>query len=113
LTKDILDEQDGKPATLERTEAAALVGPAPAPAAAVQTSEHLGQRAAQIVRALAQAAPYLGMAVVAVAAAPLVVVGGAIAGLATLDPIIFGAVPAVAAKPGEPAAWYVVARWDW
>ena len=46
-------------------------------------------------------------------AAPVVLVGTAAAAISTIDPIIFGAVPAVSAREGEPAAWYVLARWDW
>ena len=47
----------------------------------------------------------------AVVSAPFLIAGAGMA--AVLDPIIFGVIPAVSATPGQPAAWYVLARWDW
>jgi hypothetical protein len=42
-----------------------------------------------------------------------VITGAALASLATVDPIVFGVIPAGRAIDGQPAAWYVLARWDW
>lgn len=40
---------------------------------------------------------------------------GSMAAAIALDPIVFGAVapPGRALHPGEPAAWFVIGRWDW
>jgi len=91
------------------SEVAEMVGSAPPPASVVELGDRLALRARQVFAAMGKAVPIIG----AVAAAPFLLVGAAVAGLATLDPIIFGAVPAVSARSGEPAAWYVLARWDW
>jgi hypothetical protein len=32
---------------------------------------------------------------------------------AAIDPIIFGAVPALTPEDGEPAAFFELTRWDW
>jgi hypothetical protein len=101
------------PQILDVVDAEELVGPVPPHAGAVALGERLGQRSAQLVRAARRAAVATGVAAAGLAAAPVVLVGGAIASLATLDPIVLGAVPALHATPGQPAAFYVLARWDW
>ena len=83
------------------------VGPIPPPASTVEMAKRLSERAHQVFSALGKAVPMIG----AIVAAPFLL-AGAVAS-ATLDPIIFGVIPATSTDPGEPAAWYVLARWDW
>lgn len=97
------------PTMIDRTEAASLVDPAPVPRSTVELSERLSARSRQILAVLASAVPIIG----AVAAAPFVVVGAALAGLATMDPIVLGVMPAGRPVPGTPATWFVLARWEW
>ena len=50
----------------------------------------------------------------AIAAAPFILAGAAVAALANgLDPIVFGVIPAGRPSSGQPAAWYILARWEW
>jgi hypothetical protein len=61
--------------------------------------------------------------VAGVAVAPVVLAAGAVALtgaalmalLAGLDPIVFGVIPADPDSPraGDPAAWYIIAQWNW
>jgi hypothetical protein len=88
---------------------AELVGPSPQPAVSVELADSLSVRANQVFRAMGRVGTMAGV----VAAAPFVLVGSAIAAIGTLDPMLLGVIPAVLARPGEPAAWYVLARWDW
>jgi len=82
----------------------------PAPLATEQLNQRLGDTSRQVLRVLGIAVPVVGM----ILAAPFVVAGAIIGGaLAGLDPIIFGVVPSGRGLPGEPAAWYVIARWEW
>jgi hypothetical protein len=90
-------------------EAASAVGEVPPPVATVDLAQRLNDRAKQVFGLMAKAVPVLGIVV----AAPFVLAAGAVASLATLDPVIFGAIPAGSLAPGEPAAWYVLVRWAW
>lgn len=98
---------------LERTQAEELIGAIPPPASSVAVGEKLADRSVSIAKGLRRTAEVAGAAAVGIAAAPAVLVGGAIAGLAAIDPIILGAIPAVSTASGEPAAWYVLAQWYW
>ena len=95
---------------LTTAQAAELVGPVPPPAGSVALAEQLAQRSAQIAHAARRTVQVAGAAAVAAVRVPAAAVGEA---LATMDPIIIGAVPAISEKPGAPAAWYALARWDW
>ncbi len=99
----VIDKQVGKE----------LVGPIPAPHDAVHLADRLNHNSQKALAAAARTGKAVGAAAAVAAMAPVVLVGGALASLATLDPIILGAVPAGAPKVGEPAAWFVLARWDW
>jgi len=81
----------------------------PAPTTTLELSQRLGRSSAQLLGVIGKALPIAG----ALVAAPFLVVGAALGALAQLDPIIFGVVPAGAGAPGDPAAWFVVAHWDW
>ena len=109
--------EGGSPLTIDRTHAADLVGPVPPPAATVKTNEQLGRHAVQIVKGLVVGATAVGAAAgaaaLAVVAAPVVLTAGAIAALGTLDPLIIGACPAVTARPGDEASWFLLASWEW
>jgi len=108
-TKDLVVLGDG-PVAVDRVTATDLVGPVPEPKESVALGETLGQRAQQAMHAAGQAARLAGMTALAVAVAPV----AAVAGLAaTVDPIILGAIPAGASSVGEPAAWFVLVKWDW
>jgi hypothetical protein len=85
----------------------------PPPAGSVELGDKLAGRTVRIAKGMRRGAVAAGTAVAGIAAAPVMLAGGAIAALATLDPIILGAVPAVSAASGEPAAWYVLAQWYW
>ena len=97
------------PTMIHRTEAASLVDPVPVPRSTVELSERLSARSHQILAVLMSTVPIIG----AVAAAPFVLVGAALAGLAMMDPIVLGAMPAGRPVPGTPATWFVLARWEW
>jgi hypothetical protein len=98
---------------LRHAEVQQLVGPVPPPVQAVALSDKLGRSSAQLLRGARRAALATGAAAAAAVAAPAVLVGGAIASLATLDPIVLGAIPALHPTSGQPAAFFVLARWDW
>lgn len=98
---------------LEAEAADELVGPVPPPATSMTLANKLARQSTQVIRTVRRTGAAVGAVAVGVAAAPVVLVGSAIAGLASLDPIILGAVPALGSRPGAPAAWYVLARWDW
>jgi hypothetical protein len=105
--------KNGTPTSLERVDAATLVGAVPAPAGAVELGERLGRQATHVLQGIAAAAPVVGAAILAVAAAPVVLTAGAWAALVTVDPIVFGAIPALSDAPGEPACFYQLVAWDW
>lgn len=97
--------------TVDRAAAEAAVGPVPAPAAASALANRLGHSSQRLLRMLAMALPVAG----AIVAAPLFLAGAAVTavGALALDPIIFGVIPAGPPVPGQPATWYILARWDW
>ena len=107
------DAPTGAMVPVTPAEATELVGPVPPPAGALELGERLGVRSRQVFAALGTAAAVAGTVV----AAPFVLTGAAVAAtagaLARLDPIVFGVVPARSSLPGEPAAFYMLARWDW
>ena len=98
---------------LHPSEVPQLVGPTPPPVGATELANRLSTRADQVLTVIRRASAIAGATAMAALAAPVVLVGTAAAAISTIDPIIFGAVPAVSAREGEPAAWYVLARWDW
>jgi hypothetical protein len=98
------------PVSLDRATAARAVGPVPPPAAATMLADRLGRSSQAVLTALRKAAPVAG----AIAAAPFLLAGAAAAALAAgLDPVVFGVIPAGPPTPGQPAAWYVLASWQW
>lgn len=110
----------GVATTLDRLDAAMLVGDVPAPHDALALGENLGGHAQRILSGIGKAAPVVGGAIVgvggaivAVAAAPFVLAAGAVAALATLDPIVFGAIPVTSNEPGSPAVWFQLVAWEW
>lgn len=103
-----------QPATVDQATAEAAVGPVPPPAAATALADQLGHSAQWLMRAMGIALAGAG----AVAAAPFVLAGAAVAavgaaGALALDPIIFGVIPAGKPVPGEAGAWYILAQWNW
>jgi hypothetical protein len=97
--------------TVDHRAAEAAVGPVPPPAAATVLADRLGRNSQRLLHMFASAIPIVG----AIVAAPVVLAGAAIAavGALALDPIVFGVIPAGPPVPGQPAAWYILARWDW
>ena len=105
------------PITLCQQTAAEAVGPVPPPAGTTATADRLGRSSQRLLAMLRAAAPIAAgiiAAPVLIATAPFVLAGAAVAALtAGLDPIVFGVIPAGPATPGQPAAWYILARWEW
>lgn len=108
-----LAPRDGGHAVLERSVGSQLVGPTPEPHESVILADQLAQRSRQLVNTAARVGRAVGFAAAGAAMAPVALLGGALASLATVDPIILGAIPAISASAGEPAAWFVLVRWDW
>ena len=110
-----LPANGGKPTTqavsIAHDAAKAAVGPVPPPATASTLADRLGHSSQRLLQMLAMALPVAG----AIVAAPFVLAGAAVAtvGALTLDPIVFGVIPAGPPIPGQPAAWYILARWEW
>jgi hypothetical protein len=99
-----------RPVTVDRAAAERAVGPVPPPVAAAALADSLGRSSHRLLTALRMAAPI----VAGIAAAPFLLAGAALAALAAgLDPIVFGVIPAGPPMQGQPAAWYIIARWDW
>jgi hypothetical protein len=99
-----------QPVALDHAAAAEAVGPIPVPAASSALAERFGHRSQHLLAVLRAALPIAG----AIAAAPFILAGAAVAALANgLDPIVFGAIPAGPPSSGQPAAWYILARWEW
>ena len=95
---------------LDHITAAEAVGPVPAPAGASALAVRLGLSSQHVLTVLRTALPIAG----AIAAAPFVIAGAAISTIAEgLDPIVVGVIPAGPPTPGQPAAWYILARWEW
>jgi hypothetical protein len=108
--------QDSGPAApavnVDQAAAAAAVGPVPLPRSATDLSDRLGRSSECLLHALAMAVPIAA----GIVAAPFVLAGAAAAAAVSaiaLDPIVFGVIPAGRQTPGQPAAWYVLAQWDW
>jgi hypothetical protein len=112
-TDELLGEGGEPQATISRADVASLVGPVPAPIAAVELAERLDQHSRTVLAAIRRGAPIAGAALVGVLAAPFLLVAGSLASLATVDPIVFGAIAALRAEVGEPAAFFELTRWDW
>jgi hypothetical protein len=93
--------------------AAELIGPVPPPPDAVALGQHLGERSAQVIEAGRRTLQIAGATVRTAVAVPTTLVAGAVASAATLDPILLAAWPAISERPGAPASWFVLARWDW
>jgi hypothetical protein len=104
-----LNAPSGSVASIPMEQVGEIVGPTPVPAGSVETATRLNLRTNQVFRAMGRVGAVAG----AVAAAPLLLVGSAVSALSTLDPILFGVIPALLAETDQPAAWYVLARWDW
>jgi len=95
---------------LDRQTAAGLVSSVPPPSDTVEVSEQLNERTGRLLHTMRRALPVIG----AFAISPVRLVGTALAALPTLlDPIILGAIPAISTRSGDPAAWYVLTRWEW
>jgi hypothetical protein len=112
--------------TIDTDLAQRVVGEVPIPAATVELSRRLGTtsgtlltvvRGALPVAATIAAAPLLAAGAVIAAAGTAVVAAGTVAvgaAGALLDPIVLGAWTIDReARPGMPAAWFVLARWRW
>lgn len=96
---------------IARETAARLVAAPPPPVRTTRTSKALGTITHTTLRGLGTAAKGVGIAAAAVAAAPLALGALAVSGL---DPVLFGALPATPdPRPGDPAAYFVLAHWDW
>jgi hypothetical protein len=104
-----LNAPSGSVASIPMEQVGEIVGPTPVPAGSVETAARLNLRTNQVFRAMGRVGAVAG----ALAAAPLLLVGSAVSALSTLDPIVFGVIPALLAETDQPAAWYVLARWDW
>lgn len=106
-----------QPVTLDHVAAARAVGPVPPPPGTIALAEQLGHSSQRLLTVLRAALPIAGAIAAApfvIAAAPFVAAGAAVAALvAGLDPIVFGVIPAGDPVPGQPAAWYILARWAW
>lgn len=111
-TCDFLADTDGQ-TVISRTDAVDLVGPVPEPAGALQLAEQLDRHSETILNGVRRGAPVVGAVLLGVLAAPFLVVGGALAAAVTIDPIIFGAIPALTPEDGEPAAFFELTRWEW
>lgn len=101
--------QPNLPVAVDSATVATAAGAVPPPKGSVEISERLGRASQQLLTALGKAVPIAG----AIVAAPFLLAGAAVAAVSGLDPIVFGVIPAGHPQAGEPAAWYVLARWDW
>lgn len=90
-----------------------LVGPAPPPADSVELAERLGRQANRFLLGMRRTAEIAGAAALEAVTGPAGLIEGAIAALNALDPVVVGAMPAISERPGAPAAWYILTRWDW
>jgi hypothetical protein len=105
------------PVMLDETTAAAAIGPIPPPAETIALAARLDRSSQQMLDVLRAALPIAGAIAAAPlvsAAAPLLAASAVVTGLAAgLDPILFGVIPASDPAAGQPAAWYILARWSW
>ena len=110
LPAGITDQAKPRPVVLDQATAAEAVGSVPPPVGTSALAVRLGHSSQHLLTVLRTAPPIAG----AIAAAPFVLAGAAIGALANgLDPIVFGVIPAGPPTPGQPAAWYTLARWEW
>jgi hypothetical protein len=98
---------------ISHAHAAELIGSVPPPVEAIALGNQLAQQSEQMVNAARQTLRVAGTAVKGAVAVSGTLVAGALSSVATLDPIVLVAQPAISEKPGAPAAWFLVARWDW
>ena len=99
-----------QPTTIDRASARQAIGPVPPATDAAALAERVGRSSQHLLTALGKALPIAG----SVVAAPFLLAAAAVGALAAgLDPIVFGVIPAGRPVPGQPAAWYVLARWEW
>lgn len=93
---------------LSRREVEHLLGPPPAPAATRRTAARLERTAGATTRA----ARAVGVGVAVGVAAPFLAVGAVFEGL---DPAVLGALtlPGHGYRPDTPAAWFLLAHWNW
>lgn len=94
---------------LDPTEAAELVGPIPPPVESVALGERMTQRSQQVVAGLRRT----GQLAVRTVALPAVAAGAVLTEIATLDPVVIGAVPLASERPGAPASWFGLVAWAW
>lgn len=88
--------------------AAELAGSPPPPADSVALGEQMAAYSRQIADALRRAKD------IAVGAVTIPVEAALnFAAQMPIDPIVLGAIPAASERPGAPAAWYMLAKWDW
>jgi hypothetical protein len=99
----------GKYGVLDRQTGAELVGPTPEPQDSVALAGRLAQASQQVLNGVARAGRAVGVTAASIVMAPVAALGS----VATLDPIILGAIPACSAQAGEPAGWFMLAQWDW
>jgi hypothetical protein len=108
-----------QPMVLDRAAAAEAVGPVPVPARTSSIAGKVGDNSQRLLDIMRKAAPVAAgivavpvVVAAAAVAAPLMVAAGLLSGL---DPILFGVIPAspAGARDGEPAAWYILAQWNW
>lgn len=94
---------------LRPSEVAEVVPPVPPPAEAIAEGERMAQRSQQIV----DAAKRTGKLIIGTISIPASAAAAVVTAAATLDPLVMGVIPAGPEHPGAPAAWYLIAKWDW
>lgn len=94
---------------LRPAEVAEFVQPVPPPAEAVAK----GERMAHLSQRVVDGAKRTGRIVVGTVAIPAIAAAAVVQSIATLDPLVLGAIPAGPERPGAPAAWYLIEKWDW
>ncbi len=112
-TEDIVRATDTAHTDITPEKVGELVGPVPAPQHAVTLGDRLNQRTAKTLTTIKKGAKVGGMTAAGIVAAPVVMVGAAVAALAQMDPIILGVEVIGEPRVGQPGAFYVVTRWDW
>lgn len=112
-TKEIVKADDTAHTDIEVAHAAEIIGPVPDPHESVQLGDKLEKRTSQVLAGMRKTAIAGGAVVAGIVAAPVVLAGAALVGLSQLDPIVLGAMPVGEPRHGQPAAWFVLARWDW
>jgi len=108
--QEVVDQSGGSLVTVDRKDIPTVVGSPPPSAETVELGKQLNHRSEQVLRALRRMLPI----VAGIAAAPLILTGAAVAALVGgLDPVVMGAVPVAGRREGDPAFFYVLARWEW